>query len=170
MPKSDGIRIAQIDAHFQDWQGLLALILDAFGYMAPLIDPPSSVLRLTPGSLRWKAERETAFAAFEENTLVGCVFCTAEPECLYVGKLAVRPDRHGRGIGRRLLATAEAHARSLGLDALRLQTRVELVGNHRTFAAWGFVRTGESSHAGFERPTTVEMRKPLKAGGDAARA
>ena len=165
MMEAEDIGIERIAAGFLEWDDLLALILSAFEYMAPLIDPPSSALRLTPGALRQKAGEEVAFGAYEGQRLVGCVFCKAEPDCLYVGKLAVRPDRHGRGIGRRLLAEVEAYARASGFEALRLQTRVQLTANRRTFEAWGFVATGQSSHAGFDRPTTIEMRKSLLADG-----
>ncbi len=160
--RGDTGRIVEIDAGFANWEGLLELILQAFDYMGPLIDPPSSAVRLTPAGLKRKGEEETAFVAYEGQALVGCVFCRVEPDCLYVGKLAVRPDRHGRGIGRRLLARAEALARSHDIAALRLQTRIELSGNHRTFEAWGFTRTSETSHPGFDRPTTVEMRKSIQ--------
>ena len=58
-------------------------------------------------------------------------------------------------------AKAEAIARDLGKPALRLETRIELTGNHRRFGAWGFVRTAEKSHAGYDRITFIEMQKHL---------
>ena len=36
---------------FSDWGYVRLLILDAFAYMGPRIDPPSSALRLTPKSI-----------------------------------------------------------------------------------------------------------------------
>ena len=59
------------------------------------------------------------------------------------------------------LAAAEELARGLRLPALRLETRIELTGNHATFARWGFVRTAENAHPGFTRITSIEMRKAL---------
>ena len=79
----------------------------------------------------------------------------------YVGKLAVDPPAQGQGIGRALMARTEAEARALGLAALELQTRIELVENHRAFAAMGFVRIGETAHPGYDRPTSITMRKEL---------
>jgi len=93
--------------------------------------------------------------------LLGCIFLRPEPSHLYIGKLAVAPEVQGRGIGRQLLAQAEQVARCLDLSALRLETRIELAGNHARFAAWGFVRTAENRHAGFDRTTSVEMQKQL---------
>lgn len=153
------MKVVRIDGRFDRFEELLALILASFDYMGGRIDPPSSAHALTPGVLRRKAEDEIAFVALAERNLVGCVFCKPEPDCLYIGKLAVAPSSQHKGAGRLLLAAAEETARQLKLPALRLQTRIELTENHATFAAWGFVETGRSAHPGFTRPTSIEMRK-----------
>ncbi len=146
---------------FSDWQALLALLHRAFALMQGRIDPPSSLHRLDAAGLAAKARAERCFLAFRGGRLAGCVFCEPRPACLYIGKLAVDPPAQGRGIGRALLARAEAEARALGLPALELQTRIELAENHRAFAAMGFARTGETAHPGHDRPTSVTMRKTL---------
>jgi GNAT superfamily N-acetyltransferase len=146
---------------FADWDGLLALLHRAFAFMDGRIDPPSSLHRLDAAGLAAKAGAERCFLAFRGGQLAGCVFCAPRHGCLYVGKLAVDPALQGRGIGRALVAHAEAEARALGLPALELQTRVELVGNHLAFGRLGFVRTGETAHAGHDRPTSVTMQKAL---------
>ncbi|MCR6500519.1 GNAT family N-acetyltransferase [Shinella sp. CPCC 101442] len=153
--------IVRLGQGFTRWEDLLALILDAFASMDGVIDPPSSARLLTPASLAAKACTEIAYAALEGPTLLGCIFCRPEAETLYIGKLAVAPAFQGRGVGRLLLAAAERAARERQLPALRLETRIELVGNHATFARWGFVRTAENAHPGFTRPTSIEMRKVL---------
>lgn len=155
------IDIARVDGQFEDWNGLLALIMSAFAYMDDVIDPPSSAHRLTPASLQQKAAEEIAYVATEDGRLLGCVFCRPEPDTLYIGKLAVSPDAQGKGIGSRLLKVAEQEALNHGLSRLRLETRIELTGNHERFAAWGFGRTAEKSHPGYERVTFIEMQKPL---------
>lgn len=155
------IEILRIGANFDRYEELLDVILAAFAFMDGRIDPPSSAHRLTPASLRQKAAQEIAFAAVEKGQLVGCIFLKPEEATLYIGKLAVDPAAQGKGIGRLLLARAEATARELGLACLRLETRVELTENHRMFAAWGFGRTAENRHAGYDRTTPIEMRKPL---------
>lgn len=153
--------IIRIDAGFQRWDDLLALILEAFASMDGVIDPPSSAHLLRPASLAARAQSEIAYVAVEGQRLLGCVFCQPEPESLYIGKLAVAPSLQGRGVGRLLLAAAEELARDLDLPALRLETRIELTGNHATFTRWGFVRTAENAHPGFTRTTSIEMRKSL---------
>lgn len=146
---------------YNDYPTLLAMILRAFAYMDPLIDPPSSAHRLTPASLEQKARDEIGFAVTEDDSLIACAFFRPEPHCLYVGKLAVDPHVQSRGLGRLLLGEAEKLARERGLGVLRLETRIELTGNHRVFESWGFRKTADGRHQGFDRPTFIEMQKTL---------
>jgi predicted N-acetyltransferase YhbS len=156
------IDISKVGDGFDRWDELLKLICEAFAYMDGVIDPPSSAHALTLENLRQKANDEVCFIARDENgKLLGCIFCKAEPATLYIGKLAVSPLAQGKGIGAALCAVAEQTAQQLGLKALRLQTRIELIANHRTFGRWGFVKTEERSHAGYQRITYIEMQKPL---------
>ena len=89
------------------------------------------------------------------------MFLTGKPDCLYLGKMAVSGDARGDGLGRALVRIAEQRAEALGYTALELQTRIELVENHRIFAALGFVKTLETAHPGYDRPTSITMRKPV---------
>jgi predicted N-acetyltransferase YhbS len=156
------IEISKVDDGFGRWDELLKLICEAFAYMDGVIDPPSSAHALTLENLRQKANDEVCFVARDENgKLLGCIFCKTEPATLYIGKLAVSPLAQGKGVGAALCAVAEQTAQQLGLKALRLQTRIELVDNHGTFGRWGFVKTAERSHAGYQRITYIEMQKPL---------
>jgi ribosomal protein S18 acetylase RimI-like enzyme len=156
------IEIRRLDATFERWAELLALILEAFDYMNTRIDPPSSALALTPETLRQKAGREIGYLAVDGDALLACMFLRPEPpHGLYIGKLAVRPSAQGRGLGWMLLGVAENEAQAHNLSQLRLETRIELAENHATFGAWGFLKTAENAHAGFARPTYIEMRKQL---------
>lgn len=156
------IEIMRVDDHFERYDELLKVILSAFAYMEGVVDPPSSTTRLTPQVLQDKSGSEIAYVALEGDRIVGCVFLRPEPpETLYVGKLAVLPDAQGKGIGARLLIVAERTARAEGLCALRLEVRVELTRNQNYFADFGFVRTAENRHPGFDRTTSFEMRKLL---------
>jgi GNAT superfamily N-acetyltransferase len=139
--------------------GVLALIRAEFAYMDGRVDPPSSVHRMTAASLE-----ETAAAA--EVWAVGapplaCVILTPRPDALYLGKLAVTASARRRGLARRLIGLAEARAQALGLGWLELQVRVELAENHAAFAALGFRQTGASAHPGFDRPTSLTLRRQV---------
>ena len=146
---------------FDDWPALLALVRRAFAFMEGRIDPPSSLNRLDAAGLAAKAAAERCFLAWLDGRLAGCVFCVPQGDALYIGKLAVDPPLQGHGIGRALMARAEDEARNRGLNALELQTRIELTENHAAFAAMGFARIGETAHPGFDRPTSVTMRRVL---------
>jgi predicted N-acetyltransferase YhbS len=136
-----------------DWAAILALITRAFAAMAGRIDPPSSVHMLTVDALRTQGE-----VLVMGVPPVACVILTPRAGVLYLGRLAVDPAWQGRGLGRRLVAQAETRARELGLAALELQTRVELVENHAAFRAMGFEKVGETAHPGFARATSYTFR------------
>lgn len=153
--------IVELDASFSDWEGLLRLVLSAFASMQGVIDPPSSALRLTPASLAEKAAAERVFAIFDGTRPVACIFCDLRGEALYVGKLAVDPERQGIGLGSALLARAETEARRLGCTCLELQTRIELTGNRRFFESQGFAVAFEGRHEGYDRTTWLWLRKEL---------
>lgn len=135
------------------WGCLLDLIRAEFAYMEGRIDPPSSQRDLTAENI--EAQAREVWVIGPAHDLVACMFLTPKPGALYLGKLAVRGDQRGRGHARRLVGCALDRARALGLARVELQTRVELVENHATFAALGFHEVARTAHAGFDRPTSV---------------
>jgi GNAT superfamily N-acetyltransferase len=154
--------VAEVETNppdFADYAALHALLVACFAPMEGRVDPPSSMGRLTPEGLRRKAAEEDLFLIRAGDVPVACLFGAARPDCYYVGKLAVAAPQRGRGLARALLEAAAHRARALGLAALELQTRVELVENHATFAALGFVEVGRTAHPGFARPTSVTLRR-----------
>lgn len=140
-----------------DWDALLALIQRAFAGMAGRIDPPSSLTRLTAAGIAAHPGEVWAIGGPVE----ACVMLTVQGDVLYLGKLAVAPDKQRRGHARALIGVAESRARALGLTALELQTRVELVENHAAFRTLGFAEAARTRHAGFDRDTAVTFRKPV---------
>jgi GNAT superfamily N-acetyltransferase len=152
------ITVRSAPADFRDWESVRQLILEAFAYMGPRIDPPSSALRLTPQSMKADADGGALLLAYRRDDLVGCVFAQPKNDSLYIGKLAVRPGLQGAGIGKKLVDAARNEARRRGIATLELQTRVELTENHAAFARMGFVKTAETAHEGFARPTSITMR------------
>jgi N-acetylglutamate synthase-like GNAT family acetyltransferase len=160
---SKDLRIVVAPPRFSDWAGLLALLRSAYAYMESRIDPPSSLLRMDAEQLEAKAREEVLILALEGRRLVGCAFASLRADCVYVGKLAVDAAFRGRGAARSILLAAETLARAEARPFVELETRVELVENHETFAALGFAKVGESAHPGFDRPTSITMRKPVRA-------
>lgn len=144
-----------------DWPHLRDLITRAFAGMDGRIDPPSSAHHLTADDVATQAATGEVWVI--GAPAVACVFLSRKPHALYLGKLAVDPAVQRMGYGRRLIAVAAARAHDMGLAALELWSRVELVENHHTFRAMGFVQTGTHAHAGFDRPTTLIFTKRLGA-------
>ncbi|HEV2503000.1 MAG TPA: GNAT family N-acetyltransferase [Mesorhizobium sp.] len=158
---SADIVVTRLPADFERWDELLTLIMRAFAYMDGVIDPPSSAHRLSVDGLREKAGTETGFLAMQDDQIVGCIFAAEHAQHFYVGKLAVEPGLQGRKIGRELMQATEALACAAGKPVLELQARVELTGNQAAFSRLGFVETERTAHAGYNRPTSVTMRKAL---------
>jgi N-acetylglutamate synthase-like GNAT family acetyltransferase len=146
---------------FDDWAGLLALLRESFATMEGRIDPPSSLHAFDEEKLKVKAAAEDLLLAFMDGVLAGCLFAVPRGDVLYLSKIAVRPGLQGRGLAQRMMALAQAGARARGFAAFELQTRVELVENHRAFAELGFVKVGETRHPGFTRATSFTFRKAL---------
>ncbi len=144
-----------------DWDALLALIRRAFAYMEGVIDPPSSLHRLTPQAIAEQAQTGEVWVI--GTPARACVFLTPRPDALYLGKLAVDPPFQGRGFGRTLLDLAATRARAMGLPALELQTRVELTANHAAFRRLGFAQTAATAHPCYDRPTSLTFRLALPA-------
>lgn len=160
MADSPARLVYEVDpAGFDDWHVLHEMLVDCFAFMEDRIDPPSSLNRMTPDTLCQKAAAETLVLVRSDGLIVACGFLKVEDSAVYLGKLAVLESFRGQGILRRIVEIAEAVARNNGKGLLRLQTRVELTENQMKFEAIGFTKTAESSHPGFERPTSIEMTR-----------
>lgn len=96
------------------------------------IDPPSSLTKMGIEEFKAKAAEET---------------------------LIVAQSARRKGVARRLFAEADEIDRRHGRRFLELQTRVELVENHATFAALGFTQVAETAHPGYDRATSITMRR-----------
>ncbi|RUX46166.1 GNAT family N-acetyltransferase [Mesorhizobium sp. M4A.F.Ca.ET.020.02.1.1] len=161
MDRPTGVFVTQIRPDFGRWEELYSLIMRSFAYMDGVIDPPSSAHLLTAERLKEKARQEIGLLALRDGRIAGCVFTQERADTLYVGKLAVEPDLQGQGIGRLLMQAAEDLAVSRGKGAVELQTRIELDGNHRAFVRLGFDETERTAHEGYDRATSITMRKVL---------
>ena len=151
----------RITPDYPHWQGILRLILDSFAYMEPRIDPPSSAHRLTIADMAAQAESGAVWVVEHNAAPIACLFANSQADALYLGKIAVADSHRGRGLLRRLIASAENEARARNLPRLELETRIELTENHATFARLGFVKTSETAHPGYDRPTSITMSRTI---------
>jgi ribosomal protein S18 acetylase RimI-like enzyme len=89
--------------------------------------------------------------ADDAGEVVGLVVLVREPGHLLVENVAVAPERQGEGIGRALLAFAEAVAREAGIATLRLYTHVAMTENLALYPRLGYEETHRRTDNGFER-------------------
>lgn len=97
----------------------------------------------------------------EDGQLLGCVYLERKGTDLYLGMLTVSPDLQAKGIGRQLLAAAEAFARDRQCRAVTMTViplRHELI-------AWyerrGYRATGETRPFPMDDPRFGLPRQPL---------
>ncbi|MGW1895602.1 GNAT family N-acetyltransferase [Streptomyces sp. NPDC002004] len=79
----------------------------------------------------------------------GRVFVTGDPvtgllvlvphdDHLWLDSIAVHPDAHGTGLGRRLLRFVDDRARALGLPEIRLLTNAKMWENQKIYPRYGY--------------------------------
>lgn len=141
---------------------VVALIRGAFADYLDRLDPPPSAVNETAESIAALLGREHGLVAEAGGAAVGCLFLQRrERGDIYIGRVAVARGHRGNGVGRALMAAAEAEARRLGGARLTLGVRLVLDGNRRFFASLGFAEGALHAHPGYEKPTWVEMTKAL---------
>jgi GNAT superfamily N-acetyltransferase len=87
----------------------------------------------------------------EDGELIALVEMIRHGDHLLVENLAVRPDRHGRGLGDALLSHAESVARTFGYAEIRLDTNAAFASNIAFYGRRGF---------------TEFAREPIEEGGE----
>ncbi|MFI6623961.1 GNAT family N-acetyltransferase [Streptomyces sp. NPDC050528] len=103
------------------------------------------------------------------NVVAGRVFVTGEPviglvvieergDHLFLDSIAVHPEAHGTGVGRRLLEFVDARARALGLAEVRLYTNALMWENQEIYPRFGYEVVERRVDGPYDR---VHYRKPL---------
>jgi N-acetylglutamate synthase-like GNAT family acetyltransferase len=70
--------------------------------------------------------------------VIGLVVIEAFEDHLFLDSIAVHPDTHGKGVGRRLLRFVDARARALGLSEVRLYTNAMMWENQQLYPKYGY--------------------------------
>ena len=138
-----------------DVSAIAKIVEDAYRHYIPRIGkPPGPMLddyaaRVSEGVV-WVIE--------ESFSLAGVIVLQPRSDHLLLDNIAVAPARQRSGLGRRLLAFAEAEAARRGYREIRLYTHQTMTENQRLYAAIGYEETGRGTESGYER---VFMRKRL---------
>jgi predicted N-acetyltransferase YhbS len=106
------------------------------------------VLKETAADLAERQRDGFVLVAMDGDEFIGSVFCAEKNGCLYLTRMATRPELQKRGIGRALLQAAENEARRSGLPKLMLRVRQTLPDNLAYFSKHGFVVVGEGQEGG----------------------
>lgn len=151
------VEIVETDLDNPDHSRGLLDVLDSYAR-----DPMGGARPLRP-SVRERLVRELAA---QSNALILLALASGEPigvavcfvgfstfaarSLLNIHDLAVLPEFRGRGVGRALLAAAEARARQLGCCKLTLEVRE---GNQRARSLYASVGFGDFAPGGDPTPT-----------------
>jgi ribosomal protein S18 acetylase RimI-like enzyme len=101
-----------------------------------------------------------AWLAFDaDGAEVGALVLGTEADHLLIWSVAVAPGFHGRGLGRTLVAAAEAEALRRGRREVRLYTNVLMARNIALYERMGYVETGREATPDGRR--IVHMAKQL---------
>jgi ribosomal protein S18 acetylase RimI-like enzyme len=140
----------------EDRASVEAIVRDAYSIYIPRIGKP-------PGPMLDDYEKLIADGAVNvlmegEGGIAAIIVLLAKADHLLLDNIAVSPNHQGQGLGRQLIGFAEAEARRLGFDELRLYTHERMTENIALYRRLGFVETGRGHEAGYDR---VFMTKPL---------
>jgi len=124
-------------------------------YIARIGKPPGPMLddyaaRVSEGTV-WVLEDGAVIAAI--------IVLLPTSNYLLLDNIAVAPAHQGLGLGRQLLAFAEAEALRRGYREIRLYTHQTMVENQRLYSSIGYEETGRGTKAGYDR---VFMCKRLR--------
>ena len=96
--------------------------------------------------------------AYDAAVLAGLIETIDRSDHLLIENVAVAPERHGQGIGRALMAHAEAIARAAGYRDVRLYTNQRFEANVQLYLRLGYAIDCEVES---ELGVTVYMSKRL---------
>ncbi|POX62575.1 GNAT family N-acetyltransferase [Streptomyces sp. Ru62] len=91
--------------------------------------------------------------------VVGLVVIEAFADHLFLDSIAVHPDAHGTGVGRRLLRFVDARAREQGLDEIRLYTNAMMWENRKIYPRYGYEVVARRVDGPYDR---IHYRKRLR--------
>lgn len=135
-------------ARSHDAGALVALTHAAYEPYVPRIGKPPAPMTADYGAI---VESRHAWVAEVDGRVAGLIVLVPEPDHLLLENVAVAPEAQGRGVGSRLLAFADGHARALGLPEVRLFTNEAMTENLEYYPRRGYVETHRARDGGFNR-------------------
>lgn len=124
-----------------------AIIQAAFAEYIGAIPVPPAALDETLAECAADVAVGGVFVAWDGDQAVGTARYHLEPDCLYIGRVAVLPSHRGRSVGAALMTHIEALAPHLGRTILRLETRQSMPSNLAFYQRLGYRITATEPHA-----------------------
>lgn len=140
-----------------DAAAITALVAAAYGKWVPLIGRNPTPMNT---DFRVAVRRHPIDLLETGGALCALIEMVPAADHLLIENVAVAPAWQGRGLGRRLLAHAEARAAGLGLGRVRLYTNARFVENLRLYRAIGYRTDRVENWTG---GIVVHMSKPVAA-------
>lgn len=131
------------------------IVAEAYAPLAVRMNkPPAPMLDDYPARIV-----EGVVEVFEkEGVVVGMIILVDQADALMLENVAVAPEAHGTGVGRRLIDHAEAVARGRGFQRIRLYTHATMVENQTMYTRLGYVETARGQDNGYDR---IQFEKQL---------
>ena len=142
-----------------DLPAIVALTASAYAAYDLVLDAPAVPVtedyapRVAAGEV-WLLEEVAA--------LLGLIVLETHTDHLMIFSVAVAPAQQGRGLGRGLLAFADARARAAGLTELRLYTNAKMTRNIALYTRYGYRETGRRANPLRPGWVRVDMTRTLR--------
>ena len=155
MARPKDITIIRADPRQPEISALIELLDD---YMLALY-PAESTHRIDLTTLA--SETARFYSALRQTTVVGCGGILPTSGYAEIKRIFVSPEARGLGIGRRLLATLETEAKSLGFKLLRLETGIYQPEALALFKTMGFATCPSFGDYPDDDPNSIFMEKRI---------
>jgi ribosomal protein S18 acetylase RimI-like enzyme len=123
-------------------------------YIARIGKPPGPML----DDYREVIQQHHVLVLTEGTNIIGVLVLIRQLHSLLVDNVAVHPDYQRKGLGRKLMALAEAEAHRLGLTTVTLYTNEHMTENIELYKRLGYTETERKAEQGYHR---VYMRKSV---------
>jgi ribosomal protein S18 acetylase RimI-like enzyme len=152
---ADGSNIAIRPARAAEAEAIQALVAAAYAVYLPRLGKPAGPVLDDYATIIAAGQ---AWVLEVEGQLAGALVLIDRPDHLLLDNVAVDPQRHGQGLGRRLIAFTEAEAKARGFTEIRLYTNEVMTENLGLYTRLGFLETHRVEEKGYKR---IYMRKML---------
>lgn len=139
----------------EDLPRVVVIVRAAYSRYLTRMDRPPGPMR---DDYRARIREKVVDLIDDAGTVAGLVVLLDRPDHLLLDNVAVDPAFQGRGLGRRLVAHAEAETRRRGRAELRLHTHETMTENVELYRHLGFEETHRAEQDGYRR---VFMRKRI---------